>query len=364
MAALEEQHLLADRALGYVELYGAYTETEARYRVDRLLALWDRMDADDRPGLLPRPGGHRLGGLRPRHPPALGHRARPGSDDAGQVDQAQPGRPGPQGHPLPRPAPGRLRPREHPDRLQRGRLLRLAGLTAPGRPPSGPPSWPTWWPKPLPCSLLDRRDRGDFLRSFYRRYEGAPVDRLRDDGWELFHHLLLAKSFPDGFARVRKHRALGHRTVLITGRPRPGGRASPSAVRLHRLCPTRRGRRQIHRPPGRTAAHRRGPGTGAGRLCRGRGTPARGVHGLRRFGQRPAHAGGGRFPGGRQPRGQAGRHRPAPGVACGALAQGRRGQPATPPPRTARPARVTQPRPHQRRRPDRRGAAPAGGGHQ
>ena len=48
MAALEEQHLLADRALGYVELYGAYTETEARYRVDRLLALWDRMDADDR----------------------------------------------------------------------------------------------------------------------------------------------------------------------------------------------------------------------------------------------------------------------------------------------------------------------------
>jgi hypothetical protein len=48
MVALEEKHLLADRALGYVELYGAYTETEARYRVDRLLALWDRMDADDR----------------------------------------------------------------------------------------------------------------------------------------------------------------------------------------------------------------------------------------------------------------------------------------------------------------------------
>jgi phosphoserine phosphatase len=43
------------------------------------------------------------------------------------------------------------------------------------------------------------------------------VDRLRDDGWELFHQLLLAKSFPAGFARVREHRALGHRTVLITG---------------------------------------------------------------------------------------------------------------------------------------------------
>ena len=33
----------------------------------------------------------------------------------------------------------------------------------------------------------------------------------------MFHHLLLAKSFPAGFARVRAHRALGHRTVLITG---------------------------------------------------------------------------------------------------------------------------------------------------
>ena len=65
--------------------------------------------------------------------------------------------------------------------------------------------------------VLDRRDRGDFLRTFYRRYEGAPVDRLRDDGWELFSHLLLAKSFPAGIARVRQHRALGHRTILITG---------------------------------------------------------------------------------------------------------------------------------------------------
>ena len=33
---------------------------------------------------------------------------------------------------------------------------------------------------------LDRRDRGDFLRSFYRRYEDAPVDVLAEDSWELF----------------------------------------------------------------------------------------------------------------------------------------------------------------------------------
>ena len=51
---------------------------------------------------------------------------------------------------------------------------------------------------------LDRRDRGDFLRSFYRRFEDAPLERLREDSWELFHRQLLTRSFPDGFARVRR----------------------------------------------------------------------------------------------------------------------------------------------------------------
>jgi HAD superfamily phosphoserine phosphatase-like hydrolase len=64
---------------------------------------------------------------------------------------------------------------------------------------------------------LDRRDRGDFLRSFYRRFEDAPLAQLQADSWELFHQQLLTKSFPEGFARVRAHRALGHRTLLITG---------------------------------------------------------------------------------------------------------------------------------------------------
>ena len=38
-----------------------------------------------------------------------------------------------------------------------------------------------------------------------------------DDAWELFHRQLLARSFPAGIARVREHRRLGHRTLLITG---------------------------------------------------------------------------------------------------------------------------------------------------
>jgi fatty acyl-CoA reductase len=64
---------------------------------------------------------------------------------------------------------------------------------------------------------LDRKDRGDFLRQFYRRYEGAPVAQLDEDAQELLSRLIITKSFPAGFRRVREHKRLGHRTLLITG---------------------------------------------------------------------------------------------------------------------------------------------------
>jgi phosphoserine phosphatase len=63
----------------------------------------------------------------------------------------------------------------------------------------------------------DRRDRSDFLRHFYRRYDGADVAQLDNDTVEMFSDLILLKSFPAAIRRVREHRALGHRTVLITG---------------------------------------------------------------------------------------------------------------------------------------------------
>ncbi|HXW80318.1 MAG TPA: HAD-IB family phosphatase, partial [Acidimicrobiales bacterium] len=64
---------------------------------------------------------------------------------------------------------------------------------------------------------LDMLDRGDFLRWFYRRYEDADLEELRQESWELASDLLMAKAFPAGIRRVREHRALGHRTLLITG---------------------------------------------------------------------------------------------------------------------------------------------------
>jgi HAD superfamily hydrolase (TIGR01490 family) len=64
---------------------------------------------------------------------------------------------------------------------------------------------------------LDKLDRTDFLRHFYRRYEDAPAEQIAEDAREMLTRLILTKSFPEGLRRVREHRAAGHRTVLITG---------------------------------------------------------------------------------------------------------------------------------------------------
>jgi fatty acyl-CoA reductase len=63
----------------------------------------------------------------------------------------------------------------------------------------------------------ERRDRGEFLRQFYRRYEGASregIERLID---EQVSELILHRLSPAAVRRIREHKAAGHRTVLITG---------------------------------------------------------------------------------------------------------------------------------------------------
>ncbi len=216
MAALEEQHLLADRALGYVELYGAYTETEARYRVDRLLALWERMDEDDRQTFCLDPAAVDWATyVREIHLPSIIEHARVRTSPARST---KPNR-------AERARKAILSPERHLAAFDLENTLiasnvvdSYAWLASRHLPAAERTAFVADLVREAPSLLmLDRRDRGDFLRSFYRRYEGAPVARLRDDGWELFHDLLLTKSFPAGIARVRKHRALGHRTILITG---------------------------------------------------------------------------------------------------------------------------------------------------
>jgi fatty acyl-CoA reductase len=215
-ARIEDRHALAKRALGYVELYGAYTETDARYRVDRLLELWDTFDDDDHSAFCFDPGvidwDHYVHFV---HLPSVVEHARV------------------------RTTPGRSVVEKRPERARRAILSAdrhlavfdlehtlmasnvvdtYAWLASRHLPAGRRAKFVADLLRHAPSLLaLDRRDRGDFLRSFYRRFEGAPVARLRSDSWELFHTQLLTRSFPEGFARVRAHRALGHRTLLITG---------------------------------------------------------------------------------------------------------------------------------------------------
>ncbi len=215
-ARIEDRHAMAKRALGYVELYGAYTETDARYRVDNLLELRQELDA----------GGDALFEFDPAvidwdryvldvHLPSVLEHTRVRTKPGKSVVDKRPER--------------QRRAILSPDRhlavfdlehtlMSSNVVDTYAWLASRHLSPSRRARFVADLVRQGPSLLaLDRRDRGDFLRSFYRRFEDAPIERLRNDSWELFHRQLLTRSFPEGFARVRAHRAVGHRTLLITG---------------------------------------------------------------------------------------------------------------------------------------------------
>ncbi|MEX0753557.1 MAG: HAD-IB family hydrolase [Actinomycetota bacterium] len=80
------------------------------------------------------------------------------------------------------------------------------------------------WPKELvdvfgrvPGYLMaDRRDRGEFLRTFFRRYEGASVEGVQEIIDDHVGEFMLQKASPAAIRRIREHRAAGHRTLLLT----------------------------------------------------------------------------------------------------------------------------------------------------
>ena len=215
-ATLEEKREMVERALGYVELYGAYAECEAVYGLDRLFELWESLEPEDR----------ELYPFDPRiiewdayvhdvHLPSIVQQARvkttPGARSAPSRRERLRGQV--------------LSPDRHIAAFDLENTLIASNVVASY-------SWlatrrlsrddrARFVVKQMlegPSLLkLDRLDRSDFLRFFYRRYDGAPVDQIEEDAAEMFSDLILTKSFPAAIRRVREHRALGHRTVLITG---------------------------------------------------------------------------------------------------------------------------------------------------
>ena len=215
-AQVETKRQEVDRAKTYVELYGLYTECEAIYQVDNLMTCWNGLDDDDRATF----------NFDPRsvdwptyittiHLPSIIQHARvkttpgasPSADRMGRMRKQV------------------LDPKRQVVAFDLENTLIASNVVESY-------SWLATRRLDTPeriryvlrtlaegprLAKLDRADRTDFLRDFYRRYEDAPVEQIERDAAEMLSQIIMTKSFPDGIRRVREHRALGHRTILITG---------------------------------------------------------------------------------------------------------------------------------------------------
>ena len=217
-ADIDERRDQIVQALTYVELYGKYVVCEALYHLDNTLALWRSLDPADQTEFNMDPNiieWHRY--VTEIHLPTV--------MDQGRVKTKPSGKRGAAFDRADRLRSQVLDPQRsiaafdlentliasnvvksygwlatrNLNQAQRARLI-LKTLSE---------AWS--------LQRLDRRDRNDFLRHFYRRYDKASVEQLENDAQEMFSDLLLKNSFPEAIRRVREHRAAGHRTVLITG---------------------------------------------------------------------------------------------------------------------------------------------------
>src|SRR5207253_1765160 len=198
------------------ELYGAYAETEAEFQVDRLLSRYESLDDDDKRTFCFDPRVIDWGEyVTTVHLPSVVEHARVRTTAGGSTSEKREDR-------LRRQV---LDPARHlavfdlENTLIASNVVESYAFLATRRLPPTERARFVLQTLAEASSLLklDRKDRGDFLRHFYRRYEGAPVAQLDEDAQELLSRLIITKSFPAGFRRVREHHKLGHRTLLITG---------------------------------------------------------------------------------------------------------------------------------------------------
>jgi HAD superfamily hydrolase (TIGR01490 family) len=215
-AEVEDRREQVGRAVGYVKIYGAYAECEALYGVDGLVEIQEQLDPADAELFCCDPAivdwTHYV---REVHLPSV-------------VDHARVKTTGERSDPDARTA--RLRGRVlAPERhlaafdlentiIASNVVFSYAWLATRNLTPRDRMRFTVKTLSEAPGLLaLDQRDRTDFLRHFYRRYEGASVEEMDRLGVELMADHILTKAFPAALRRVREHRRLGHRTVLITG---------------------------------------------------------------------------------------------------------------------------------------------------
>ena len=271
------------------------------------------------------------------HPPAVGGGARPRAHHARRAHRREARGPA---------APAGARPRSATSRPSTSRTH------------SSPRTWwrPTrGWPpadcrprtacascsrcsaRRRPCWPPTASDRSDFLRHFYRRYDGADVAQLEADAVEMFSDLILTKSFPAAHPPGARAPAARPPHGAHHRRARPRHRAAAPAVRRHRVP-----RRSPCRPDGTYRGELTDvPPTGEARAqalidyADGHGFDLAESVAYADSTSRPADARSRRLPGGREPRDPPGRAGPQARVVGRALRQGAR----RPPTRCCRSAR-------------------------
>ncbi len=213
---VDEKKEIVERASGYVKIYGAYAESEALYGVERLIELHEAMSVEEQVTFCCDPAvvdwDHYVSNI---HLPTV-------------VDHARVKTTGERSDPDARIK--RLRKRVLAPERQ------LAAFDLENTIIASNVVFSYAWLATREMSARDRmkftlktlaegpellaldsRDRTDFLRHFYRRYDGASVEQMEKLGPQLLSDHILTKAFPAALRRVREHRQLGHRTVLITG---------------------------------------------------------------------------------------------------------------------------------------------------
>ena len=214
-ASLEEKKNEIDRAYEYVQLYGLYTECEAIYQVDKLMAMWASLAPADQAAFNFDPTSvHWPTYVSTIHLPSIVHHSRakthPGKNKIDRAARLRRSVLAAERH---------LAAFDLENTLISSNVVESYSFLATRR--LNMPERVRYVVRTLAeaptLSSIDRKDRADFLRFFYRRYEDAPVDQIAEDSQHLLAQLILAKSFPAGLRRVREHRELGHRTMLITG---------------------------------------------------------------------------------------------------------------------------------------------------
>ncbi len=213
---IERKRQAVDSALGYVELYGTYAETDAIFKIDNLMRLYSSLSAQEKSQFSFDPAQIEWESfIREVHLPSVVQHARVKTT------------------PTKRPAKSR-EDRSRSQILSEERHLAVFDLENTIISSNVVDTYAWLATRRLPklkkaffaaelalqgpsLLALDRKDRGDFLRSFYRKYEGSRPERLQRDSQEFFNAYLLKKSFPAAIDRIRRHKSLGHKTLLITG---------------------------------------------------------------------------------------------------------------------------------------------------